>query len=59
MARKQRALETLELAAQALANALSLPAPRGQVEREALCRSARHVLEAPDLEGVALAPGSG
>ena len=54
MAHKRRALETLELAAQALANALNLPAPRGQVEREALCRAALVLLEAPDLEGVAL-----
>ncbi len=54
MAQKQPALETLELAAQELASALNLPTPRGQMEREALCRAARHALDAPDLKGVAL-----
>ena len=54
MAQKQPALETLELATQELALALNLPAPRGRVEREGLCRAAQQAINAPDLEGVAL-----
>jgi hypothetical protein len=54
MAQKQSLLVTLELAAQELASALNLPTPRGQAEREALCRAAQRALEAPDLHGVAL-----
>ena len=53
MAQTQSPLETLELAAQQLANALNLPVPRGQGEREALCRAAQLALDAPNLEGVA------
>ncbi|MDP6550066.1 MAG: DUF4011 domain-containing protein, partial [Dehalococcoidia bacterium] len=43
----QSSLQTLGDAARSLAGALKLPAPRGQSEREALCRAARWAIEAP------------
>ncbi|MDA1270185.1 MAG: DUF3320 domain-containing protein [Chloroflexi bacterium] len=50
----QRALRELEDAASQLAQALGLPAPRGQAQRDALIRTAHRAIDAPVLTGVDL-----
>jgi len=54
VAHAQSPLKTMEQAAQELAAALHVPAPRGQAEREALTRAARRAMDSPDLRGITL-----
>ena len=52
MSQTQSSLKSLESTSKDLANALKLPVPRGQVEREALIQAAQRAIQAPDLQGI-------
>ncbi|HCP24209.1 MAG TPA: DUF3320 domain-containing protein [Dehalococcoidia bacterium] len=51
----RQSLQNMEDAANELAQAMGLPAPRGQAQRQALIMAARRAVDSPDLIGINLA----